>query len=61
MLFRAFKKMLPADEYAELGERFEQQGHELLGEGGFGKAVDQVARTERQLGIHDLDRLTPTV
>src|SRR6478609_4301811 len=49
--FPAFRSLLSAAEYAELGEQFEEREHQLLGQQGFEGAVAEVARLEAQLGI----------
>jgi hemerythrin-like domain-containing protein len=59
VLFPAFHALVGEKEYGELGERFEQQETRVLGEGGFEKAVAQVAQLETALGINDLARFTP--
>ena len=56
--FRAFHDLIPAQEYAELGEQFEAKEHALFGEDGFSKTVDRVAAIEKELGIHDLAQFT---
>jgi hemerythrin-like domain-containing protein len=59
VLFPALHEIVPAKEYGELGEDFEDKEHELFGEGGFEKIVDRVAAIERGLGIYDLSQFTP--
>ena len=59
VLFPALRKILPAKEIEELGERFEKEEHRVVGGEGFEKAVAQVAETEKQLGIYELDQFTP--
>jgi hemerythrin-like domain-containing protein len=59
VLFPAFRPLVPDKEYAELGERMEASERALVGEGGFEKAVDEVAQLERALGIYELDSFTP--
>jgi hemerythrin-like domain-containing protein len=61
VLFPALRKIVPAKELGELGEKFEKEEDRLFGEGGFEKTVEQVAAIEKQLGIHDLDQFTPKV
>ena len=60
VIFRALRDMMPADEYAELGENFEEREHEILGEGGFDAMVERAAEIERRFGIHDVDHYSPT-
>lgn len=59
VLFPAFRPLVGAKEYDELGERMEAAEHKAVGEGGFEKAVDEVAQLERALGIYDLQQFTP--
>ena len=59
VLFPAFRSLMPAKAYQELGEKFEQIEHQKFGEQGFHKAVAQVAELEKTLGIHDLAQFTP--
>jgi hemerythrin-like domain-containing protein len=59
VVFRAFREVVGRSEYQELGEQFEEQEHQLLGEQGFEQIVSDVAELERALGIHDLASFTP--
>ncbi len=59
ILFPALHGLVSRNEYDSLGEEFEKKEHELLGEEGFEKMVDQVAGLEKALGIYDLARFTP--
>lgn len=59
VIFPAFRGLLSRSDYAELGERFEEREHELLGERGFEQAVTEVASLEAALGIADLASYTP--
>jgi hemerythrin-like domain-containing protein len=59
VLFPAFRELVKGKELDELGERFESKEHELFGEKGFERMVDEVAAIERKLGIEDLAQFTP--
>ena len=59
VLFPAFRALVPAAEYEDLGEIFEEKEHALFGDDGFEKNVAEVARIERAFGIHDLAAFTP--
>ena len=59
VLFPAFHDLVGQKEYERLGEQFEDEEHKLLGEGGFEKAVAEVAPLEQALGIFDLAKFTP--
>jgi hemerythrin-like domain-containing protein len=60
VLFPALRKIVSSHEYDSLGEDFEKKEHELFGEDGFEKMVDKVAGIEKQLGLYDLSKFTPT-
>ena len=59
VLFPAFRRIVSGNEYAALGEQFEDKEHDLFGADGFEKMVDRVAGIERKLGIYDLAQFTP--
>jgi hemerythrin-like domain-containing protein len=61
ILFPAFHKLLPQDEYMKLGDLFEDREHKLFGEDGFEKTVRLVENIEKQLNIHNLSEFTPTL
>ncbi len=59
VLFPAFRGLLPAKEFLDLGDRFEAKEHEALGAEGFEGQVALVAELEKRLGIGDLRQYTP--
>ena len=59
VLFPAFRAMVSEKEYDALGEKFEDKEHELFGQDGFEKIVNEVADLEKALGIYDLTQFTP--
>jgi len=59
VLFPAFRKIVSPNEYASLGDDFEKKEHELFGEDGFEKNVDEVTGIEKALGIYELAQFTP--
>ncbi len=59
VLFPAFRTIVSPNEYAALGEEFENKEHQMFGEDGFEMNVDQVAKIEMQVGIYDLSQFTP--
>ena len=59
VLFPAFRQIISAQEYDALGEDFEKREHQLFGEDGFERNVEEVARIEKVLGIYDLAAFTP--
>lgn len=60
VLFPAFRSVVSAKEFHELGEQFEDKEHELFGKEGFEGIVVQVGTLEQALGIFDLNQFTPT-
>lgn len=61
ILFPAFRKLVPAKEYDQLGDQFEEKEHKLFGEDGFEKNVEEVGNLEKALGIYDLAQFTPKI
>jgi hemerythrin-like domain-containing protein len=61
VLFPEFRKIVSKHEYDALGEDFEKKENQLFHGDGFEKNVDAVAKVEKQLGIYDLARFTPSV
>jgi hemerythrin-like domain-containing protein len=51
VLFPALRELVGGKAYAELGEQMEDKEHEMLGEGGFEHAVDEVAKLEAAFGF----------
>jgi hemerythrin-like domain-containing protein len=58
-LFPAYRAQFTEAEFDELGERFEDQEHKLLGAGGFEGSLKEVGELEKTLGINDLAHFTP--
>jgi hemerythrin-like domain-containing protein len=58
VLFPRLRELVGAHEYAELGEQFEDKEHAMLGEHGFERSVEDVARLEAAFGVDDLAKLT---
>jgi hemerythrin-like domain-containing protein len=61
VLFPALHKIVTPHDFGALGEDFEKKEHQLFGEDGFEKMVDQVASIEKQLAIYDLNSFTPRI
>jgi hemerythrin-like domain-containing protein len=59
VLFPAFRELVPAKEFGELGEMFEKKEHEVLGSEGFEGQVEIVAGIEKRLGLYELAQFTP--
>ena len=60
VVFPALRGVLPAKEFRDLAEMFEDEEHRRFGQAGFEGMVDKVADIERSLGIYDLSQFTPT-
>ncbi|MFJ2030724.1 hypothetical protein [Streptosporangium sp. NPDC087985] len=58
-VFPVFRDVVPAKEFLELGEIFEDEEHRRFGSSGFTGIVGQVADIEKTLGIYDLSQFTP--
>jgi hypothetical protein len=52
--------LVPAKEFRDLAETFEDEEHRRFGQAGFQGVVDKVADIEKSLGIYDLSHFTPT-
>jgi hemerythrin-like domain-containing protein len=61
VLFPALRGLVGAKAYTELGEQFEDKERQMLGDHGFERAVDEVAKLEQAFGVADLAALTPQV
>lgn len=55
----AFKEVVSEEEYASMGEEFEEIEHQKFGGDGFEMMVRRVEEIEKQAGIYDLDQFTP--
>ena len=60
VVFPALRDVMPAKEFRDLAETFEDEEHRRFGQAGFQGVVDQVADIEKSLGIYDLSQFTPT-
>jgi len=60
VLFPALRGLVGGKAYAELGEQFEDKERQMLGDHGFERAVEEVAKLEQAFGVDDLAALTPT-
>ncbi|HYL09581.1 MAG TPA: hemerythrin domain-containing protein [Candidatus Acidoferrales bacterium] len=59
VLFPAFRSVVSPQEYDAIGEEMEKKEQQLFAGDGFEKAIDQVAKIEKALGIYDLAKFTP--
>jgi hemerythrin-like domain-containing protein len=58
VLFPAIRELVGAKTYAAMGEEFEDKEKAVLGDHGFERAVEDVARLEQAFGLDDLAQLT---
>jgi hemerythrin-like domain-containing protein len=58
VLFPALRGIVGKHEYEEMGDQFEDKEKAMLGDHGFEKAVEEVARLEQAFGVSDLAKLT---
>jgi hemerythrin-like domain-containing protein len=61
VLFPSLRSVVTAEEFDEMGEKFEEREHQLFGKNGFDKMVEKVATIERLIAIEDLSQFTPKV
>ena len=60
VVFPVFRQVLPAKEFRDMADMFEDEEHRRLGQAGFEGVVDKVTDIEKSLGIYDLSQFTPT-
>jgi hemerythrin-like domain-containing protein len=58
IIFPAWKKTLTTGQYDQMGDKFEGLEHQMFGEDGFEKAVQQVEDIEGSLNLTDLAQFT---
>src|ERR1700730_4781202 len=60
VVFPALRDVVPATQFRDLADTFEDEEHRRFGQRGFQGVVDNVADIEKSLGIYDLSQFTPT-
>jgi hemerythrin-like domain-containing protein len=60
VVFPALRQVVPAKEFRDMADMFEDEEHRRFGQAGFEGVVDKVADIEKSLGIYDLSQFTPT-
>jgi hemerythrin-like domain-containing protein len=60
VVFPTLRQVVPAKEFRDMAEIFEDEEHRRFGQAGFEGVVDKVADIEKRLGIYDLSLFTPT-
>lgn len=58
VVFPALREVMPAKEFRDLADIFEEEEHRRFGPVGFEGIVDKVADIEKSLGIYDLSQFT---
>ena len=61
VIFPAFRKIVPAREFADLGQHFADLEHQQFGGDEFTAMVGRITAIEQALGIYDLNQFTPQV
>jgi hemerythrin-like domain-containing protein len=59
VVFPALRQVVPANEFRDMADMFEDEEHRRFGQAGFEGVVDKVADIEKSLGIYDLNEFTP--
>jgi hemerythrin-like domain-containing protein len=59
-VFPVYRGLFTEAQLDELGEKFEEQEHKLLGGAGFEGSLKEVGDIEKTLGVHDLAAYTPS-
>jgi hemerythrin-like domain-containing protein len=60
-LFPELRELVGAKAYKELGEQMEEKEKQMLGDHGFERAVEDVAKLEQAFGVDDLAKLTASI
>ena len=60
VVFPALRDVVPAVQFRDMAETFEDEEHRRFGQTGFQGVVDKVADIEKSLGIYDLSQFTPS-
>jgi hemerythrin-like domain-containing protein len=60
VVFPTLRQVVPAKEFRDMAEIFEDEEHGRFGQAGFEGVVDKVADIEKSLGIYDLSQFTPS-
>jgi hemerythrin-like domain-containing protein len=60
VVFPTLRQVVPAKEFRDMADIFEDEEHRRFGQAGFEGIVDKVADIEKDLGIYDLSQFTPS-
>jgi hemerythrin-like domain-containing protein len=61
VVFPAFRRIVPAQEFADLGQHFADLEQQQFGRDEFTAMVARIAAVEQALGVYDLSQFTPSV
>ena len=61
VVFPAFRQIVPAQEFADLGQHFADLEQQQFGRDEFTAMVGRITAIERALGIYDLNQFTPQI
>jgi hemerythrin-like domain-containing protein len=61
VVFPAFRRVVPAQEFADLGQHFADLEQQQFGRDEFTAMVARIAAIEQALGVYDLAQFTPSV
>ena len=61
VIFPAFRQLIPAPEFADLGQHFADLEQQQFGRHEFTAMVGRIAAIEQALGVYDLNQFTPQV
>ena len=61
VIFPALRQIVPAHEFADLGQHFADLERQQFGRDEFTAMVGRITTIERALGVYDLDQFTPQV
>ncbi|HEX3749191.1 MAG TPA: hemerythrin domain-containing protein [Streptosporangiaceae bacterium] len=61
VIFPALRQIVPAQEFADLGQHFADLGQQQFGRDEFTAMVARITTIEQALGIYDLNQFTPQV
>ena len=61
VIFPAFRQIVPAQEFADLGQHFADLERQQFGRDEFTAMVARITTIEQSLGVYDLNQFTPQV
>lgn len=61
IIFGDFRNLLSKKEYEELGEKFEDEEHKIIGKHGYNQTLHLVEVIEKYFDIYDISKLTDEI